>query len=101
MKEVHSGFQLLNLKNDGLRRRSDGIKYNVRRVKEETVPRSHDSIGQESRRCGVRSVATKLSAERMKAMTNICQSSSERMRPGKGSSTVSRLLCRRGNIQSM
>ena len=29
IKDVHAGFQLLNLKNDVLRRRSDGIKYNV------------------------------------------------------------------------
>ena len=29
VKEVHAGFQLLNLKNDSLRKRSDGIKYNV------------------------------------------------------------------------
>jgi hypothetical protein len=27
--DIHSGFQLLNLKNDILRKRSDGIKYNV------------------------------------------------------------------------
>jgi hypothetical protein len=29
IKDVHAGFQLLNLKNDTLRRRSDGIKYSV------------------------------------------------------------------------
>jgi hypothetical protein len=29
VKDVHAGFQLLNLKNDALRRRSDGIKYCV------------------------------------------------------------------------
>ena len=29
IKDVHSGFQLLNLKNDGLRRKSDGLKYSV------------------------------------------------------------------------
>lgn len=29
IKDVHAGFQLLNLKNDALRRRSDGIKYSV------------------------------------------------------------------------
>jgi hypothetical protein len=29
IKEVHAGFQLLNLKNDSLRRKSDGIKYAV------------------------------------------------------------------------
>ncbi|GME43972.1 Recombination hotspot-binding protein [Neofusicoccum parvum] len=27
IKDVHAGFQILNLKNDALRRRSDGIKY--------------------------------------------------------------------------
>ncbi|KAL8683187.1 MAG: hypothetical protein Q9186_000799 [Xanthomendoza sp. 1 TL-2023] len=30
VKDVHAGFQILNLKNDSLRRRSDSIKYNVR-----------------------------------------------------------------------
>jgi hypothetical protein len=29
IKDVHAGFQILNLKNDMLRRRTDGIKYNV------------------------------------------------------------------------
>jgi predicted translin family RNA/ssDNA-binding protein len=30
IKDIHAGFQLLNLKNDALRRRSDTIKYSVR-----------------------------------------------------------------------
>jgi hypothetical protein len=29
IKDLHAGFQILNLKNDVLRRRSDGIKYRV------------------------------------------------------------------------
>ena len=29
VKDLHAGFQTLNLKNDSLRRRSDSIKYNV------------------------------------------------------------------------
>ncbi|MCJ1374508.1 hypothetical protein MMC20_005740 [Loxospora ochrophaea] len=29
VKDLHAGFQILNLKNDSLRRRSDGIKYNT------------------------------------------------------------------------
>jgi predicted translin family RNA/ssDNA-binding protein len=29
IKDIHAGFQLLNLKNDALRRRSDTIKYSV------------------------------------------------------------------------
>ncbi len=29
VKDVHAGFQVLNLKNDALRRRSDSIKYSV------------------------------------------------------------------------
>ena len=29
VKDLHAGFQILNLKNDTLRRRSDGIKYRV------------------------------------------------------------------------
>lgn len=34
IKDVHAGFQLLNLKNDILRRKSDGIKYNVKKVED-------------------------------------------------------------------
>ncbi|KAI8053372.1 Translin [Syncephalis plumigaleata] len=34
VKELHSGFQLLNLKNDMLRKRFDGIKYEVKRIEE-------------------------------------------------------------------
>ncbi|RKP24719.1 hypothetical protein SYNPS1DRAFT_16762, partial [Syncephalis pseudoplumigaleata] len=34
VKELHSGFQLLNLKNDALRKRFDGIKYEVKRIEE-------------------------------------------------------------------
>lgn len=32
VKELHGGFQLLNLKNDFLRKRVDGVKYAVKRV---------------------------------------------------------------------
>jgi len=34
VKEVHAGFQLLNLKNDNLRRRADGVKYSVKRCED-------------------------------------------------------------------
>ncbi|KIV84012.1 hypothetical protein PV11_05988 [Exophiala sideris] len=34
IKDIHAGFQLLNLKNDNLRRRSDGIKYSVKKVED-------------------------------------------------------------------
>ncbi|KAJ5728426.1 Translin C-terminal [Penicillium malachiteum] len=34
VKELFSGFQLLNLKNDILRKRSDGIKYSVKKVED-------------------------------------------------------------------
>lgn len=34
IKDIHAGFQLLNLKNDALRRRSDGIKYSVKKVED-------------------------------------------------------------------
>ncbi|MCJ1462185.1 hypothetical protein MMC07_000785 [Pseudocyphellaria aurata] len=48
IKDVHAGFQILNLKNDSLRRRSDSIKYNVKKVEDvvydlslrDLVPRS-------------------------------------------------------------
>ncbi|TKA66889.1 hypothetical protein B0A55_00592 [Friedmanniomyces simplex] len=34
IKEVHAGFQILNLKNDTLRKRSDGVKYRVKEVED-------------------------------------------------------------------
>ncbi|KAI6891232.1 Translin, partial [Hortaea werneckii] len=34
IKDVHAGFQILNLKNDTLRKRSDGIKYRVKEVED-------------------------------------------------------------------
>ena len=34
IKDVHASFQLLNLKNDNLRRRTDGIKYSVKKVED-------------------------------------------------------------------
>ena len=34
IKNVHAGFQILNLKNDSLRKRSDGIKYRVKEVED-------------------------------------------------------------------
>ncbi|SPO23085.1 related to Translin [Ustilago trichophora] len=34
VKHVHAGFQLLNLKNDSLRKRFDGIKYDVKKIEE-------------------------------------------------------------------
>lgn len=34
VKDLHAAFQVLNLKNDALRRRSDGIKYNVKKIED-------------------------------------------------------------------
>ena len=34
VKDLHAGFQLLNLKNDSLRRRSDSIKYYVKKIED-------------------------------------------------------------------
>jgi hypothetical protein len=34
VKDIHSSFQVLNLKNDSLRRRSDALKYNVKKVED-------------------------------------------------------------------
>lgn len=34
IKDVHAGFQILNLRNDVLRKRSDGIKYRVKEVED-------------------------------------------------------------------
>jgi predicted translin family RNA/ssDNA-binding protein len=34
VKDIHSAFQVLNLKNDALRRRGDGLKYHVKRAED-------------------------------------------------------------------
>lgn len=34
IKDVHAGFQILNLKNDILRKRGDGLKYRVKEVED-------------------------------------------------------------------
>ncbi|KAI9730874.1 MAG: hypothetical protein M1834_005592 [Cirrosporium novae-zelandiae] len=34
MKDLHAGFQLLNLKNDLLRKRADSVKWNVKKVED-------------------------------------------------------------------
>ncbi|XP_013119003.1 translin [Stomoxys calcitrans] len=34
MADLHSGFRLLNLKNDGLRKRFDALKYDVKKIEE-------------------------------------------------------------------
>lgn len=34
IKDIFAGFQLLNLKNDVLRRKSDGVKYHVKKVED-------------------------------------------------------------------
>ncbi|KAI9764179.1 MAG: hypothetical protein M1840_008661 [Geoglossum simile] len=34
IKDLHAGFQILSLKNDSLRKRSDSIKYNVKKVED-------------------------------------------------------------------
>ena len=34
VSELYAGFQLLNLKNDGLRKRFDGIKYDIKKIEE-------------------------------------------------------------------
>lgn len=33
-KEIHAGFGLLNLKNDSLRKRFDGMKYDIKKMEE-------------------------------------------------------------------
>lgn len=38
VKDIHAGFQTLNLKNDSLRRRSDSIKYNVSSPRSRSFP---------------------------------------------------------------
>ena len=34
MADVNSGYRLLNLKNDGLRKRFDALKYDVKKIEE-------------------------------------------------------------------
>ncbi|KIO22252.1 hypothetical protein M407DRAFT_119461, partial [Tulasnella calospora MUT 4182] len=46
VKEIHSGFSLLNLKNDPLRRRFDSIKYDVKRIEEVVYDISLRKLGE-------------------------------------------------------
>lgn len=56
VKDVHAGFQLLNLKNDTLRRRADGVKYSVKRCEDVVydlslrglVPQNGDKVGEQA-----------------------------------------------------
>ncbi|KAL5324121.1 hypothetical protein ACEPPN_008664 [Leptodophora sp. 'Broadleaf-Isolate-01'] len=56
VKDLHAGFQILNLKNDSLRRRSDSIKYNVKKIEDivydlslrNLVPKAGAGAGAES-----------------------------------------------------
>jgi predicted translin family RNA/ssDNA-binding protein len=34
IRDIHAGFQLLNLKNDILRKKVDGVKYHVKKVED-------------------------------------------------------------------
>lgn len=34
LSDINAGFRLLNLKNDGLRKRFDGLKYDVKKIEE-------------------------------------------------------------------
>jgi predicted translin family RNA/ssDNA-binding protein len=34
VRDIHAGFQLLNLKNDSLRKKVDGVKYAVKKVED-------------------------------------------------------------------
>lgn len=38
VKDLHAGFQILNLKNDTLRKRSDSVKYNVKKIEGTLFP---------------------------------------------------------------
>jgi hypothetical protein len=63
VKELFAGFQLLNLKNDILRKRSDGIKYSVCRnhcnvYSSPKISNLCGTTGQEGGGCGLRSVPT-------------------------------------------
>jgi hypothetical protein len=71
IKDLFAGFQLLNLKNDILRKRSDGIKYSVRfRPSSSFFPflceeRSLTEVGagQKGRGCGVRSLPAEFASK--------------------------------------
>ena len=65
VKDLHAGFQILNLKNDTLRRRSDSIKYSVGTLI--LPPRFGLTLlvqGQEDRRCRLRPLSTESCASR-------------------------------------
>jgi hypothetical protein len=69
VKDVHAGFQILNLKNDILRKRSDGIKYRVGFSSNQPPWREREvlltvhRIAQGSGRCRLRLVAEELAAQ--------------------------------------
>jgi predicted translin family RNA/ssDNA-binding protein len=59
IKDVHAGFQILNLKNDILRKRVDGIKYRVSLDRAISLlstagdTDTHSCLGQRGGRCGL------------------------------------------------
>lgn len=68
IKDLFAGFQLLNLKNDILRKRSDGIKYSVSSLSSKLWGFTDKDIGQESGRCGLRSLLEKSDSQGMICM---------------------------------
>lgn len=68
VKDIHAGFQLLNLKNDGLRRRSDSIKYSVgiwlMQARECSSFANVIDTGEKGRRRGLRSITAQPSTSR-------------------------------------
>ncbi|KAG7486966.1 translin [Solea senegalensis] len=48
INELDSGFRLLNLKNDPLRKRYDGLKYDVKKIEEVVYDLSIRGLAKES-----------------------------------------------------
>ncbi|CAJ0626213.1 8415_t:CDS:2 [Entrophospora sp. SA101] len=58
VKELYTGFQLLNLKNDNLRKRFDGIKYNIKKIEEVVYDLSLRNLSNENQQVSTTSALT-------------------------------------------
>nr|CAG8514357.1 6604_t:CDS:2 [Entrophospora candida] len=63
VKELYTGFQLLNLKNDNLRKRFDGIKYNIKKIEEVVYDLSLRNLSNENQQVSSSSATSALTSK--------------------------------------
>nr|CAG8595699.1 3038_t:CDS:2 [Entrophospora candida] len=63
VKELYTGFQLLNLKNDNLRKRFDGIKYNIKKIEEVVYDLSLRNLSNENQQVSSSSTTSALTSK--------------------------------------